>query len=114
MRLRFFIFTISLILSHSACEEDAPSPDLEDISRKRCAIIKLCDPYNFDELWADLEACEAYSAEAFSSAKIMDKPCFDARLAWETCESMVEDCSGYDENCGEEYIEYFKKCEIPK
>lgn len=38
-----------------------------------------------------------------------------ARLAWETCTSMIMDCSELDgiPGCGEEFKAYYKNCRLP-
>jgi len=94
MQIRTLTLAVVLIWS-SSCREDAPS-DLERISKAHCTVIKMCDPFNFDELWESLDACEAYSADEFAVAMAEDKDCFDARLAWETCMSMAMDCNDYE------------------
>ncbi len=115
MAARFFIIIAGLLATISC--QDLPAPDLETISLAHCAIIQMCDPFDF-EVWADLEACETYSADEFEAAKIDDRPCYDGRLAWETCMSMLEDCSEYEQyeqgqRCGEEFMEYYKRCRLP-
>ena len=113
MKLKIYIFSVYLV-TINACQDEPSPPDLESISRERCVIIEMCDPFNFSELWVDRAACEAFSAERFAAARASDRPCYDARVAWETCESMAEDCSEYeDDSCGDEYIEHFLKCEAP-
>ena len=114
MQIRIFFLTAVLALSIS-CQDDSPPPDLESISKGHCAAVKMCDPDNFDPLWEDLDACEASSAEDFAAAKMADEPCYEARLAWETCTSMIADCSELDgiPGCGEEYKEYRKYCTTP-
>ena len=114
MQIRIFFLTAVLALSIS-CQDDSPPPDLESISKGHCAAVKMCDPDNFDPLWEDLDACEASSAEDFAAAKMADEPCYEARLAWETCTSMIMDCSELDgiPGCGEEYNKYDKYCRTP-
>ena len=114
MKIKIFSFCAVLTLIIS-CQDDSPPPDLESISKGHCAAVKLCDPDNFDPLWEDLDACEASSAEDFAAAKMADEPCYEARLAWETCTSMIMDCSELDgiPGCGEEFKAYYKNCRLP-
>ena len=86
-------FLAAVLTLSISCQNDSPPPDLESISKGHCAAVKMCDPDNFDEVWEDLDACEAFSAEDFAAAKMADEACYEARPVWETCTSMIMDCS---------------------
>jgi hypothetical protein len=107
MRTTTLTLLLGLLLG-GACQD--PEPDLESVSRARCTMVRKCARQDFYELWNSLEACEASSAEAFAAVETKDRLCFDARLAWETCQGMTEDCEEFVEECDEVHKNYYREC----
>ena len=105
------------LLPSCAINKSDPGPSQEDVSRAYCEIFQTCDPrIAFDSQ----EACEAYSAEAFTKEEEEnDQECIQARLAFEgclgdfaTCEEYEDFVSGKDDVCGQTWHSFVKYCEV--